>query len=178
MNYCTYYKATGELHSSTGVPISNNEIDYIEVSAEITVDFLTFKKSLHHYLVVPNSTEKHKGTLVNKNDLHKSWKKVDDVLYAIPVDIDAELTIIQNVKDKICSIRLSPVGRVSISAINNMQYFTFAACKPKDPHLPLWIWTVKITDLFDSDVKMSYKGQDNLQFYTRRILNSYSHEQI
>lgn len=178
MNYCTYFKATGELHSSTGAPFFDNEIDYIEVSPEITTEFLTFKKSLHHYLVVPSLTEQHRGTLVNKRDLLKSWKKVDDILYAISNTPDAELTILQDTKDKTCSISLSPLGSISIANINNLQYFTFAACIPKDPHLPLWLWTIKIQDLIDSDVKISYTGQDNIQFYTRRILNSYSHEQI
>ena len=60
----------------------------------------------------------------------------------------------------------------------NIENLVLAACVPGDPHLPLWVWAIKYRDLIDNDVKISYTGTDNIQFYTKRNFDTYSHEQI
>jgi hypothetical protein len=137
--------------------------------------FCSGTKSLAQFIVIPTHSDSLTGRLVDPRDAEKTWTSIDDVIYAVPTDTpNADFIILQNSLNKTCTARLSQMQQPN----KNIENLVLAACVPGDPHLPLWVWTMKYRDLIDNDVKISYTGTDNIQFYTKRNFDTYSHEQI
>jgi hypothetical protein len=175
MNYCTYFKQTGIIQSVTSTLPTSDLLSYIELSPEETEMFCSGSKSLSHFIVVPDYPGSITGKLVDPRDLERTWTSIDDIIFAIPKKVnDAVFNIVQDQLNKTCTAKLSQKQIMN----RNIEHLVLAACVPGDPHLPLWIWTVNYSDLLDNDVKINYIGTDNIEFYTRRNFDTYSHEQI
>ena len=175
MNYCIYFKNTGIIQSISSTLPSDDLLSYIELSIEDTEMFCSGTKSLAQFVVIPDYSGSLTGKLVDPRDAEKTWTSIDDVIYAVPTNkSNADFIILQNLSDKTCTARLSQIQQPN----KNIENLVLAACMPGDPHLPLWVWTMKYRDLIDNDVKISYIGTDNIQFYTKRNFDTYSHEQI
>ena len=175
MNYCIYFKHTGIIQSVSSTLPSDDLLSYIELSVEDTEMFYSGSKSLTQFVVIPDYSGSLTGKLVDPKDIEKTWTSIDDVVYAVPSNKpNADFIILQNSLDKTCTARLSQMQLPN----KNIENLVLAACVPGDPHLPLWVWAIKYRDLIDNDVKISYTGTDDIQFYTKRNFDTYSHEQI
>ena len=175
MNYCIYFKHTGIIQSVSSTLPADDALSYIELSFEDTEMFCSGSKSLAQFIVMPDYPDSLTGKLVDPRNFENTWTSINDIIYAVPSNKPgAEFVIVQNSLDKTCTARLSKMQLPN----KNIENLVLAACVPGDPHLPLWVWTMKYRDLVDNDVKISYTGTDNIQFYTKRNFDTYSHEQI
>jgi len=175
MNYCTYFKQSGIIQSVTSTLPDNDLLSYIELSPEETEMFCSGRKSLSHFIVVPDYPGSLTGKLVDPRDLEQTWTSIDDIIFAIPKNkTGAVFTITQDSVNKTCTAKISQRQITN----RNVEHLVLAACVPGDPHLPLWIWTISHSELIDNDVKINYIGTDNIEFYTKRNFDTYSHEQI
>lgn len=170
MNYCTYFKSTGKIYSLNPTPVETDELNYIEISFDLIGDFLSGKKQLFKYVVIPDDTTLHSGKIVEESKLNQHWSKREDILYKIPSCSEGELVITQDTKNKTCSTKISNVGLLTLGN-KNVPNLTIAACVPGDPFTPLWVWNFEAAP----EAVINYSGTDNIQFYTRRLLESYSH---
>jgi hypothetical protein len=173
MNYCIYFKQTGIIERTSHIPITSDEVDYIEVSADEISKFLSGDVNLTSYRVIKDRLD------IPKLVLAKELDYIDLVsnrkIYAVPYTKEqADFSIIQNLSNKTCIASLKGTSR---SIQINHKYIVLAACVPGDPHWPYWVWNIKYSDIIDNDVKISYVGVDDIRFYTKKIFNSYSHEQ-
>lgn len=173
MNYCIYFKDTGIIERTASVPLSNTEVDHLEVTPEQMELFLSGKVSLSTYRVV----EDRQGIckLIPVKELDHVEVSIKTTAWPIPFGLgESDFTIIQEVSSKACTVTLAGLSRAM--QINHA-YIVLAACLPGDPHWPYWVWNIKYSDLLDNHVKINYTGPDRFQFYTKKIFNSYSHEQ-
>lgn len=174
MNYCIYFKSTGELQSVTSTLHDSDELAYIVLTSDEAEMFCSGRKSLMDFKVVTDFPGSTSGKLISRQELDKSWATVDDVVFRIPVNCaPADFTITQDTTNKCCTARLTNPHNII-----NIKYIVVAACLQGDPHLPVWVWSIKFSDLLDTDVKIDYQGTDDLTFYTKRFFNTYSHEHI
>jgi hypothetical protein len=169
MTYCVYFKHTGSIQVITDTLPTSEELSYIVISNEQAELFLTGAIRLSDYKVLDST-----GKLVKTEEIESTRTLADDVVFAIPKDqLDADFVITQNIQDKICTVKLSSIGRLAVG-----NGTVVVACVPHNPYCPLWIWNINASDLLDNDVKINYTGTDNIMFYTKRHFNTYSHESI
>lgn len=155
---------------------------FIEISDELGTQFL---KGLVHpsdYYVVPDATLPGGGIIKVKNVsiVSTSPLTIHDRVYLIPLDAtDAEFTLLQNSVLKTIEVVLNPAADVWWKANDffNREEIYLIACVPTDPHLILWQWFIKSSDLGTTPLVKSYSGSDQIRFYTRKIFKSYLHEQ-
>jgi hypothetical protein len=168
MNYAVYNEQTVMVTKITSSKPREDE-SYITIDPEITAKFYSGDIAPFDYRVIS-------GKLVYYKDLatHKSARS--SRLYPIPKSgTEAEFNIRQNTEDKTCKIFLNQIGKES--AVDSSSV-VMAACKPGDPHWPYWVRAFKISELIDRDVTITYTGTDDIEFFTKKIFKTYSHEQI
>lgn len=164
MTYCVYFKDTGIIQSVSDVFPTSDELSYITLPNDMVNMFLSGNVRLADYRV------KHTGELIRYEPALIAKETIDDHLYAIPTNVSgAEFVITQDTTTKTCSAKL----HIKVPD----QLITLAACVKGNPFSPIWIWTIKTSELLDKDVKINYTGTDAFEFYTKRYF-TYSHESI
>lgn len=164
-----YNPETFAITGISGRPYQNNP--WIDSDDDIVMKIFEGKEKVLNYIVIVKSKEKNQGFLKKKNTINK-LKRIDEKLYLIPkkkID-NAEVTIIHSTLDKSILITLSESAIYDI----NIDNIVIAACVPNDPFQCLWSVAVPK----DSSLKFNYQGTDNICFYTEKIFESYSYEQI
>ena len=168
-----------ETFSITGMgsrPSQNNP--WIETDDEIALQIFQGKEKVLNYVVVVKSKENNQGFLKKKSTINKS-KSISERLFLIPNKIvnNAEFSIRHNVLDKTISVSLSETASIWWHNDINFRNIVVAACVPNDPFQVLWSFSVT-TDSIDKPIIVNYSGTDDICFFTEKIFESYSYEQI
>jgi hypothetical protein len=179
MNYCVYYKKSLSIAKITSVAEESLEVSYITITPEEVESFCSGRHNLNEFYVEVDPLGNYSGKLVSVKEISKREFLIDNKIYAIPKNKGtANLTIYQNTTEKQCVARLDDHMKERASLGFNKKIISVAACYSGDPHLPSWVWDIKISDLAENDVKINYSGQDTISFFTQKLFDSYSHEQI
>lgn len=176
MKYFYYNRDTGQITEISPSLNPTAADPYIEIDDELANQFLSGSKHTHQYLVT------YRGELRAKFETSTQLNHVtaQDRIYAVPRSTAAgDFAIKQNVSAKTVEIKLNADAG---SWWQNNRYFGqthyfIVACCPMDPHLVHWTWNFEVEQLARGPLKQLYQGADDLQFYTRKIFESYSHEQ-
>lgn len=176
MNYLVYFKDTGKISHTSPVEYVDDKLDSIEISFEDMSDFLSNKKNIAYYCVISDAEIGDQKDLVQINDFEKSWSQVENRIYKIERTDGSLFVIEQDIVNKICRIKTFGLTNERLKK-HQIEYMVFAACLD-DPHLPLWVWNVKVSDILNGTASTTYSGTDSFVFYTKKILDNYSHEQI
>jgi hypothetical protein len=151
-------------------------MDSIEISFEDMNDFLSNKKNISHYCIVSDSEVGDQKEIIHINDFELSWSRLENRIYKIESTPNASFIIEQDVAAKVCRIKTRGLTNAKLNK-HQIEYMVFAACLG-DPHLPLWVWNVKVSDIINDSAITTYTGIDSFIFYTKKILDNYSHEQV
>lgn len=176
MNYLVYFKDTGKISHTSSVEYVDDKLDSIEISFEDMSDFLSNRKNIAYYCVISDAEISDQKELVHINDFEKSWSRVENRIHKIERTHGALFVIEQDTVNKICRIKTFGLTNKRLKK-HQIEYIVFAACLG-DPHLPLWVWNVKVSDILNGTASITYTGTDSFVFYTKKILDNYSHEQI
>ena len=176
MNYLVYFKDTGRISHTSSAEYTDDKMDSIEISFEDMNDFLSNKKNISYYCIVSDSEVGNQKEIIHINDFESSWSRLENRIYKIEPTLNASCVIEQDTAAKICRIKTSGLTNAKLKK-HQIEYMVFAACLG-DPHLPLWVWNVKVSDIIDGSASISYNSPDSFIFYTKKILDNYSHELV
>ena len=162
--------------------------------------FITEGCLMHDYTVLPNVTIPSGGTLKKKYfpTLHQPQTMRSSKIYSIPLTNGPnDFSLVQDVRSKTVEIKLSAQAAYwwRENKFFNQPTVYVIACVPNDPHLVLWDWIIPSDQLTEKSIVRSYASPwgvstiddpltvfgsdspDQIRFYTRKIFESYSHEQ-
>lgn len=164
-----YHPETFIITGIAGRPTQSNP--WIESNDDIVMQIFEGKEKVLNYVVVVKSKEKNQGFLKKKNAINK-LKKADERLFLIPKKKtdNADMSLVQNTTEKSVVVTLSE-SVLYDDSINNI---VITACVPNDPFQCLWSMAVPK----DASLKFNYQGTDNFCFYTEKLFEKYSYEQI
>lgn len=176
MKYVYYNRDTGHITGISPVIDISSEDLYIEIDDALGEQFLSGTKHPHQYLVT------YRGELRAKFETSTQLNhvSVQDRIHVIPITHKAgDFVLKQSITNKTVQITLAPDARDwwKNNRYFGQQYYFIVACCPGDPHLVLWSWYFETEKLSRNSITYQYQGTDNIQFYTRKIFESYSHEQ-
>jgi hypothetical protein len=179
MNYCVYYKKSLAIAKITSEAEETSELSYIVISPEEVELFCSGSQNLNEFRVKLDPFIDYAGELVNVRELVNKETLIDSKIYAIAKgNGTANLTIYQDVTKKQCVARLDGRMKERVHLGFSKKVISLAACHSGDPHLPYWIWNINIADLAEKDVIINYSGEDSITFFTQKLFDFYSHEQI
>ena len=175
MKYIHYHSDTGRITSISPMVDTSSADPFIEVDDQLGNEFLSGTKHPHQYLVT------YRGELRAKFETSTQLNHVpvQERIHAIPKLSNGDFMLKQNTVGKTVEINLNSAARdwwKSNKYFGQTHYFVVACC-PTDPHLVLWSWMFETSRLAAGSITYQYQGTDNIQFYTRKIFESYSHEQ-
>lgn len=176
MNYLVYFKDTGRISHTSNVNQVDDKLDSIEISFDDMNLFLTNKKNISHYCVISDAAISDYKELLHINDFEQTWNQIENRIFKITQSSTPQLIIEQSKKHKVCAIRTVGITKERLKK-HQLEHMVFAACAG-DPHLPLWVWNVKVEDILNDCARIEYTGSDTFIFYTKKILDNYSHEQV
>ena len=176
MNYLVYFKDTGKISHTSGTEYVDDKMDSIEISFEEMNDFLSNKKNIAYYCVISDSELGDHKELIHINEFESQWNRIENRIYKIEKTANSTFVIEQDTANKTCKIKTFGLTKERLKK-HQIEYIIFAACIG-DPHLPLWVWNVKVSDIINDLASITYTGTDSFIFYTKKILDNYSHEQI
>lgn len=140
--------------------------------------FLGQEKSIKYVAVVRPGAGK-EGFIKLRQPSATSIQSIKDRVIQISKNTDyAELTVIQDCTLKTISVKLLEASHKWWATDNHysLKKLVIVACKENDPYTPLWHCEFSPEDLINLIVEVSYKGTDNISFYTTRLFDSYKHE--
>jgi hypothetical protein len=196
MKYIYYTNNNGDISMISPVLDSTTSDPYITVSDAEGDQFMTGELLQHDYFIdldLKTIKKKYRPTF-NQPRMLSSNK-----IYSVPLCAHPEdFSIVQNVKNKTIQVSLgAPTARWwKENDFFNQPNIYLIACVPNDPHLVLWDWIIPSNQLSETPVVRSYANPwgtmpdkhdpmtvfesdspDQIRFYTRKIFESYSHEQ-
>lgn len=178
MKYIYYTSNNGDISMISPVLDSTTTDPYITVSDEEGNQFVSGELLTHDYFIVPDLKiikKKHRPTF-NQPRMLSSNK-----IYSVPLSSHKEdFSIVQHFESKTIQVSLS---KQSASWWKENNFFNqptvyLIACVPNDPHLILWDWVIPSNQLSEIPLVHFYETSDQIRFYTRKIFESYSHEQF
>lgn len=177
-----YYRKDCEITIVSPVIDAGTTDAFIEVADDLADKFLVGTSHPSEYCVIPDPRLPGGGILKEKNPPVpvRPPMPISEKVYLVPIhSIDAEFVIKQYTKSKTIEIYLTAEAEQwwKDNDFLNRKEIYLIACVPADPHLVLWEWFFKCTDLGTTPIVKSYTGTDQIRFYTRKIFKSYSHEQ-
>jgi len=146
---------------------------YIETEDPIAEQIFLAKEKIYHYRVEVIDQVQHIGKLVKQVQTSSAGNNrlpINSYYYRIPVvSKDTDFTVIQNTKNK--TINFSLTDRAFAKWIGNHSVpLLILACVPDDPYTMLWSLTLTPLNVGD---QITYTGQDNICFYTKKLFESY-----
>jgi hypothetical protein len=204
MKYVYYQSQGGDISmiSPTIDPTSSDP--YIVVSDAAADQFLSGDLLIHDYYVLPDKILEGGGTFKKKYrpTINQPRVAVSSKIYSIPLCTEPmDFAIVQDCVTKTIKVSLSKQAAHWWKENNffNQSTVYIIACMPNDPHLVLWDWIIPSDKLKETPIIRSYAtawgsattneisdplmvvasdASDQIRFYTRKIFESYSHEQL
>lgn len=173
-----YFNQDGEITKITNykdlsqesLKVSFSDVETIVSGAEPSLNFLVLydKKEKKHVL---------RKKIFSKNSNLKSF------IYELTTDeLNPEVTIIQDLKNKKWKISLSSELKKLLSSDNPNAMLFFSVTKKKNPNLLYRVLRVKISDLLTRDKILKFQDQEecstDISIYTVKQMNSYKYEVI
>lgn len=148
---------------------------YIETDDPVVEQIFLAKEKIYHYCVEVADAEKHTGKLVKQiqtSSASGNRFSIDSYYHLITSDSSsADFIVIQNKKDKTISFSLTDQAFAKWIG-NQSAPLLILACVPTDPYAMLWSSTLTPLNVGD---QITYTGQDNICFYTKKLFDSYQH---
>jgi hypothetical protein len=176
MNYLVYFKDTGKISHTSSTEYVDDKMDSIEISFDDMNDFLSNKKNIAYYCVISDSELSDKKELMHINDFEEQWNHIENKIYKIEKTTNSTFVIEQDTSSKTCRIKTFGLTKERLKK-HQIENMVFAACLG-DPHLPLWVWNVTVADIINDSASTTYTSTDSFIFYTKKILDNYSHELV
>ena len=176
MKYLYHRPDDGGILMIAHQPEPSNPNPYIEIDDSIANDFFAVKLHLHHFVVTAE------GTLKNLYPAPNEEIRAIEKVFAIPKNIteETDCVIQQDTVNQLITVNISATGLelAQLNRFQNQSHCILVACLPSDPHLYVWHWAISTVDLLDGPVTRRYTGENNLQFYTKKIFRTYKNEQL
>lgn len=171
-----YDQNTFEIRGMSNTLDPNSSYPWIETDQPLATDIFLGKEKLLKYVVVarPNET---RGVIKLKPSKNSVVETISDRIYKVPkVDINSEIKIIQNVKEKTIEINIlndSKQWWINDAVYSNRRLHIVACIDT--PYHPLWIKSFNHIE-FENTMKFNYIGKDDFVIFSPKIFGSYSHE--
>lgn len=149
---------------------------WFETDDPLALDIFLGKEKILKYVVVirPGSN---RGVIKLKPSKGSVLVSASDRVYKIPkTDVAAELKIKQTTADKTIELQLLEDSKNWwANDVTSKEKKLYLVATLGDPYKPLWIKVFSHAD-FDTNIKFTYQGTDDVTFYTPKLFYSYSHE--